>query len=303
MRIVACYFVIFNHTGNNGFFLFSLYDINSLQFWSYMLVSVFCKFSVPLFFMIFGALMLQREPESLKKLWGGERIKRMMLILLIWSFFYYLVEVFWSRTQEFNFEIFMGQFYDYDWNYSYWYLYAYIPMLMTTPLLQRIVKGFADKDFLYMFFLFGVFNMLLPIIQYLLWQDRHNLNANFRLEWLCSSIFIYPCLGYFLQSRLKKGVWNKKRLMLLWAVNIATILVSCYMTYLKAKATGECNEGASQSFHTSFVMVNCVTIFITCKYAMERIRISEWLHKLIVSAGRCTFGIYLIHILTCFKIC
>lgn len=110
------------------------------------------------------------------------------------------------------------------------------------------------------------------------------------------SSFIYPCFGYFLQSRYKKSTWNKKRLILLWIVNIGTILFSCYITYLKAKATGECNQGASQSFHSSFVIVNCVTIFITCKYVMEKIKIPEWLHKLIISGGGCAFGIYLMHI-------
>ncbi len=63
-----------------------------------MSISIFCKFSVPLFFAIFGALMLGREPEFLKKLWT-QRILRMMMLLLVWSFFYYLVEVYWNNTQ------------------------------------------------------------------------------------------------------------------------------------------------------------------------------------------------------------
>lgn len=295
MRIIACFFVIFNHTGNRGYFLFSLYDMNRIQFWMYMMVSVFCKFSVPLFFMIFGAVMLQRDPEPLKKLWV-RRVLRMMLILLVWSFFYYLVEVFQSDTQTFNLKDFAKRFYDKNWNFSYWYLYAYIPMLMTTPLLQRFVKSLTDKDFLYMFALFAAFTIFLPIMQYLLWQDHHNLNGNFRIGWLCANIFIYPCLGYFLQSRFRPDAWNKKRLLLLWGINIGTILISCYMTYLKAKVTGECNESASQAFHASFAIVNCTTVFITCKYVMDRVKLQKWISKAIVSVGGCTFGIYLMHV-------
>lgn len=60
MRIVATFFVIFNHTGDKGFFLFSLYDAHSIQYWIYLFISVFCKFSVPLFFMIAGSLLLNR---------------------------------------------------------------------------------------------------------------------------------------------------------------------------------------------------------------------------------------------------
>ncbi|MCI8550131.1 MAG: acyltransferase [Lachnospiraceae bacterium] len=260
-----------------------------------MIPSIFCKFSVPLFFMIFGALMLKREPEPLSKLWS-KRILRMMLLLFIWSFFSYLVEVFWSGTQEFHFKEFVKRFYDSSWNLSYWYLYAYIPMLMTLPLLQRFVKNLTDKDFLYMFFLFFVFTALLPVVQYLLWQELHNLNNHLLPSWLCTNIFIYPCLGYFLQSRFNPDIWNKKRLGLLWFINICTILISCYMTYFKAKITGECSIPTGQGFHSSFVMVNCVSIFITCKYIIEKIKLPQWVNKLILSMGGCTFGIYLMHL-------
>ena len=90
MRIIACFFVIFNHTETNGYFLFSLYDKHSLQFWIYLFLSVFCKFSVPLFFTISGALMLDREPEPLNRLWRY-RILKMVIILVTWSLFTFLL--------------------------------------------------------------------------------------------------------------------------------------------------------------------------------------------------------------------
>lgn len=33
IRIIAACFVIFNHTGKRGFFLFSVYERGSLQYW------------------------------------------------------------------------------------------------------------------------------------------------------------------------------------------------------------------------------------------------------------------------------
>lgn len=58
LRVVACFFVIFNHTSIKGFFLFATADPGSLKFWLYLFISVFCKLSVPLFFAISGTLML-----------------------------------------------------------------------------------------------------------------------------------------------------------------------------------------------------------------------------------------------------
>lgn len=49
MRVIAIFFVIFNHTGSNGYTLFSQEPIGSCKFWIYIFISVFCKFSVPLF--------------------------------------------------------------------------------------------------------------------------------------------------------------------------------------------------------------------------------------------------------------
>ena len=89
MRIIAVFFVIFNHTSNNGFFLFSLHPTNSLQFWLYLFISIFCKFSVPLFFMISGALLLDDKKDSLKNY-----IKKRYLIFLLFSLHFRLFIIF-----------------------------------------------------------------------------------------------------------------------------------------------------------------------------------------------------------------
>ena len=80
LRIIAAYFVIFNHTSKKGFFLFSVYERGSLPYWVYMFFSVFCKISVPLFFMIAGALLLKKDMD-LKEIWS-KKIARILAALL-----------------------------------------------------------------------------------------------------------------------------------------------------------------------------------------------------------------------------
>lgn len=292
MRILAAYFVIFNHTGNTGFFLFSQYDSHSIQYWIYLFISVFCKFSVPLFFMIAGSLMLNRKPEPIKRLWF-HRIFHIFCILVIWSFAYYIVEL--KRGNEtFNLFHFFSRLYDSNWNGSYWYLYAYLSFLISLPLLQRIAKSLLDKEYSYILLLYIVFVMCIPSIQYLLFQGRHSLNGNVSVGWLTSNIVIYPFIGYFLTYRLH-NFWNKKKLLILWLVNIGTILLSSYLTYYRAKIMGVCDEGSSQAFHMTFVLVNCVAVFATCQYLNEHSKLSR-VKKIITSCGGCTLGIYLLHI-------
>lgn len=46
MRIIACFFVIFNHTGNNGFFLFSQRELGGgiilVLFVCFYILQIFC---------------------------------------------------------------------------------------------------------------------------------------------------------------------------------------------------------------------------------------------------------------------
>ena len=293
IRIIACFFVIFNHTGENGFFLFSLQNRGSVPFWMDLMISIFCKCSVPLFFAITGALLLDRE-ESAGRLWR-HRIGRIGAVLLFWSFVYYLDEV---RLGWRSFQIgeFVARFFYGDWNLSFWYLYAYIPLLMTLPLLRKFVKSLTDREFCYLFFLAFVFLSLLPALQYLLWQENHGFNENFRIDWLCSSIFVYPCLGYFLYSRTD-AFWNGKRLALLWLANLAGMAAAGALTCWQASITGLLDENHSQTFFNTFVLINCAAVFGTCRYGMRRISLPEAAGRLVRSAGSCTLGIYLLHML------
>ena len=98
LRIIAAFFVIYNHTGNDGFFLFSICDVGSIQFWIYMAISIFCKFAVPVFFMISGALLLARKDESLKDLYC-KRIFKIVIILFAFSALNYFIELHNLKTQ------------------------------------------------------------------------------------------------------------------------------------------------------------------------------------------------------------
>lgn len=291
MRILAAFFVIFNHT--EGFYLYAYHDVHSIQYWFYLFISIFCKFSVPLFFMISGALMLNRASEPLKKLWS-HRILHMCCVLIVWSFFYYMILVY-KGNEIFNIRHFLTQLYDINWNGSYWYLYAYIPLLVSLPLLQNIAQNLSNKNFIYLFVVYAIYNMCLPSIQYLLWNGRHDLNGNAVLHWISYNIFIFPLAGYFFEHRVKE-FWNKRKVLFLWGINIGVILLSCYLTYFKAKTSQGDDIMYSQTFHNTFVLVNGIALFVTLQYINSHTNLFLKMEKVICSLGQCAFGIYLLHI-------
>ncbi len=85
----------------------------------------------------------------------------------------------------------------------------------------------------------------------------------------------------------------------MWVFNVLTIALCCIMTYKKARLTGECSEGVSQTFHNTFVMINAATIFLSSKYLAVTYegKLSQWFKKAVFAVGKGTFGIYLWHIL------
>lgn len=292
MRIAACFFVIFHHTGTEGFFLFSQYEPGTVRFWIYLSASVFCTFSVPLFFAISGALMLGREKESFETLWK-KRILKIIIILILVSFMYYMEKIF-TEGGAFSIKVFLKKLYVGKVKTCLWYLYAYIAYLISLPFLKTLVQNLEDKFFYYMFGIGIFWNGVVPVAEYLLWQGRHTINGNLRPGWLVSNIVLYPCLGYFLEHRLdiRKA---KKMLLPMWAVNIVFVLISCGMTYYKVKITGVCTQSDSQAFHSAFTLMNCTSIFISVKYLTGKSGVWERAEKWIYSVGSCTFGIYLLH--------
>ena len=292
MRILAAFFVIFNHTGTTAFFLFPFYDVHTVSYWGCLFLSVFCKFAVPLFFMISGALLLDKEEEPIGT-WG-RRVIHIFLILLIWSFFYYMNEVA-AGKETFVIKHFLSRFYAKSWNFSYWFLYAYLAFLVSLPLLRRFAHTLTNRDYRYLFFLYAVFIMVIPSVQYFLFQGKHVLNGNVSIGWLAANIVIFPLAGYVLRYRMK-SYWNGKRILRLWILNVVTILISAYLTYYKAQITGVCNEGSSQAFHNTFVLINAACIFLTCQYWQETSCFLQKMAKPVKSIGGCTLGIYLMHI-------
>ena len=188
MRVIAIFFVIFNHTGSNGYTLFSQEPIGSCKFWVYIFISVFCKFSVPLFFAISGALMLEKQYDH-KKLF--ERIMRIFIVLFIFSFAYYIKRIN-TNGDPFSFEKFITTFYSHGLWGHLWYLYLYIAYLMGLPFLQALVKSLETKYYYYMIVLALVFRGIIPTIENLFWDRSYTLIGEIKVSWLLSYIVLYP---------------------------------------------------------------------------------------------------------------
>lgn len=293
IRICACFCVIFTHTMERGYFLFASYPENSVQYWLYMMFSVFCKAAVPMFFAISGALLISKE-ESLKDLYKN-RVLKMVFILVFFSFLYYLRSIL-DNIGSFSLGYFIKDLLISNWNFTFWYLYAFILFLISLPFLRVLVKNMKMEHFYYLFAIVLIFKAVLPITEYLLWQGSEHFNSNIRSIWLATDIFVYPILGYFIEHKIDNEK-SKQWILPLWVINVTAILVSCLMTYYQIRVTGVCEENKSQTFFSCFTLVNVATIYISIRYWFSKRKLSALSEKIINSLGSATFGIYLVHLL------
>ena len=297
MRIVAILLVIFNHSGTNGANLYMSMPVGSFQFYLYLFLFIFCKCAVPLFFMISGALMLEKN-ESIKEIWK-KRILKMVIVLVLISLFYYFYKIGWNFS-KFNCKTFLKLLYKADISTPLWFLYAYIGYLISLPFLRSLVKNLQKKHYYYMILLAIIINAIIPIIQCLVFKDNLSITNHFKLNWIVNYIILFPCIGYFLHTYFKdKNNIKGKQIIILWLINIVCILLTSFTIYYKIKMTKNFSYSSiNTSMYAYFSLINAICIFLSVKYICNKHTFSSMAQKLIISMGSCTFGIYLIH--SCF---
>ena len=213
---------------------------------------------------------------------------------------YYLFDTL-KAGNEISLKSFFVKLYSSNLQAHLWYLYLYIAYLAVIPFLKSLVKGLDDKYFYYMFFIAIFFEGILPVSEYLIGQNTVRLYSYLQISWLLNYAVLYPCLGYFMQHRLRFELL-KKYLPWLWMANVLGIVITCYMTYYRRQITGDVSQSALQAYHSSFVVINCVTIFMTIRLLFERRKLCNIVQSVVQSVGSCTFGIYLWHLLVMEKI-
>ena len=83
IRAVSCILVIAIHVSN--IYNRSFSDLSQFSYWTALLVNAVARISVPLFFMISGALLAGRKPELKKSL---HRVRKYLLVTTVWFLFY-----------------------------------------------------------------------------------------------------------------------------------------------------------------------------------------------------------------------
>lgn len=293
LRTLACFLVVVNHTNS---LVFQAESPGSLTWFFSILWYYLSKIAVPLFVMIAGANLLPKQ-DSYSRI--GVRILRVVLVLVLFSYGYYLWNLWlthltWQRALDIP--AFLHSIWQAPITDSFWYLYLYIGLLVMLPLLQRMAYVMKKKDMLY---LTGI-SLGIGSFWSLLTHYLPSLAPSPYFDLPLFSIFIGLFFaGHFLQHYAQPKPQHR---WLCVAIIIGSLLFSLLITLFEANriSLGQKYWFMDERTAPAFPIITCALAFMHLAHCLDlqkepsNGKIPSRAHLLFSRLGRYTFAIYLI---------
>lgn len=250
--------------------------------WLANLLDSACRFCVPVFLMISGALLLGYQQEDVSFL--RRRLKRIVLPLVFYTFIYLLSG---ALKDVHGILEHPAAFLVASWNallngvsYHLWYVYMLIGLCLFLPVLNAWVRQ-ASRRHLEIFLVIGFLFMLnnQPFLDQLL----PNIDGHYFLGY-----GTYFVLGYYLYKYptiLQRNRW------LPYALYVLTVCITAYGTFYKSQKQGSF-DGLFYDYKSPGVALMSATVFMISLQFRNR-KLPRW----VLAADTASYGIYLIHIL------
>lgn len=237
---------------------------------------------VPCFLMITGALLLNSEKTvSAKKLFG-KYLRRILLALICFTLLFSILDYFKGGKDLFIKDFFHDLIFAESWPHM-WYLYLMISIYLMIPLYKAITAKLSDKWIIYTITILLIFNSLGPVF------DAAGISIS---AFSIPVITIYPAylfMGYYLYNHKPKMIHA-----VIVVIICAAAIIAGTIVYIKGLSDNtilnKILAGISE-YSSIFVVLGSGGLFSIA------ISINWKESRVINSIDRCTFGIYLIHMI------
>ena len=278
LRTVALFFVLYAHSGEGGLLIYAKTASPVLRFVGILLAGL-CEFSVPVFFMISGALLLKKE-ESLGRIWK-HRILPMSIITVVMVVFQYLYfclrdGIAFDAKQAFCFAYGGGSV------TQQWFLYAYLSFLILLPFLQKLAAKLEEKHYYYLFGMMAFVSTVVPLLTSLLDTPSAGITLPF-----ATNILFYPLMGYYFANIFPEAEGkNKARYTAIWCTAAAVLIINALMNLHSFKADG------SLAYADWFLYIYAIGLFVL----IRQIGSAKKTAPFWIVCGSGVFGTYLFEI-------
>lgn len=210
IRTFGLLFIIFNHALN------TVWDATNYSYWLdttifekiFILIGYsICRLGVPLFLMITGSLILNKNFESKEDItyFYKNNLFNLVIVIMIWNIIYYVFNIFYYNNQFSIKELlYVLLFMKTSPMPHMWYMSMIIGMYLALPYVSVIVKKFDFKTILVpiatiitFFYLIPNFKTLLIFLEF----KGTNIKTILDLNFFGGTYGIYIILGYYVYNQ------------------------------------------------------------------------------------------------------
>lgn len=292
LRVIAICLVILVHVCRE---FCSHFEIGTLKWYSAAVYIDIGVLGVPLFLMISGALLLNKDyslPDFMKR-----RFSRILIPFIFWA----LLLPIWKMMFLGN-PWTIGEYYNLLFFNQYWFVWMLIGVYLLLPILNSFIKEFELEGLKYLIIIWIISTIILPT------DLLSNIISAYDLGWtqLFAGYIGYLPLGYYLSIKESKYDDKKTYLISLIIFLIFTGMNIVYTIIASPKAndlTFFTYKSVISTLQISglFLFIRYFSNYCENHYGSWRNKIysffkdNDSVSKLILSMSQCSYGMYLIH--------
>ena len=273
IRVIACFAIVLLHTLDNSLSYFSD-TVTPGQTIAVRTATTLLMWAVPCFLMVTGALLLDNTREIPMSKLFGKYIRRMALALVVFTLIFTVIKYAAGEKDDILVSFARDLFQCSSMSYL-WYLYLMIGLYLMMPFYRMVTRAASERMLQYLVLLLIIFTSILPLAQYI------GLESGFYIP----TSVIYPAylfIGYLL-SRNNLSAGKALILLVVCCAAAAGLMVRFGGTDL--------DMDVLTGYGSPLIVGMSASVFSLL------MRIRAGAGEILTSIDRCTFGIYLIHII------
>ncbi|WP_272023351.1 acyltransferase [Olleya namhaensis] len=272
LRVLATFSIVVIHVSGS---IVNDYDNANLFNWNIAnIFDAFSRYAVPMFFMISGALLLNKEYSL--NVFLNKRVKKIMFPFLFWSIIYSLLNRYVFNSESLNIEknikdVFYGS------EYHLWFIYTLLGVYLITPILNKWVKSSSKVEIRY-FLVIWFITLIISIPGLNIYFPKINLVY-------FSGYVGYFVLGYYLYYWTTSNKWLAIGFIL--SGGLVTVFGTAFYTV---------KESAFYYYFYEYLNLNTCLVSIGVFILFNKLKgVNQSFDTLINKISVQTFGVFLIH--------
>lgn len=295
LRILAIIAVILAHSAATE--VARVQNIGSLHWWVANVFDSISRWSVPVFFMISGALLLGSEKEETIKDFFKKKIVRLLIPFMIWSSVYsllnhYLINPDYPSALNMV-KIIVTEFLLDKAYIHFWFMYVIIGIYMVVPIIKNSITALKRNELLFCIGIWFAISVLYRYVRYLI---AKNFGVTVYVPILDIPFFTgylgYVLVGYYLNKYSLKKITR----IIIYVLGSISLIATPIVTYFISLG----KEALDETYYTNFSITTffvSIAVFTLFKNIDWNNMINVKMKKLIASISKSVFGIYFIHLI------